>query len=315
MAKALSVDLRQRVIEAISQGMSRRQAAARCGVSASSAIRWAAQRRTTGDIVPKKQGGDRRSGRIEAQAAFLVDQVARVPDISLAELQAKLDERGVRVGIGTLWRFFRRHRMTRKKMTVHAAEQHRHDVKAAREAWFEGQLDLDPERLVFIDETGATTKMARLYGRAPRGERCRAAVPHGHWKTTTFTAGLRMNGLAAPMILDGPMDGDAFRAYVEQVLVPDLDPGDIVIMDNLPAHRVSGVREAIEAVGANLRYLPAYSPDFNPIENAFAKLKALLRAAAQRTVKGLWQSVGDLIPTFTPAECANYFQAAGYDPE
>jgi transposase len=145
-------------------------------------------------------------------------------------------------------------------------------VRAARQAWFEGQLDLDPERLVFIDETGATTKMARLYGRAPRGERCRAAVPHGHWKTTTFTAGLRVNGLTAPMILDGPMDGDAFRAYVEQVLVPDLDPGDIVIMDNLPAHRVSGVREVIEAASASLLYLPPYSPDFNPIKMAFAKL-------------------------------------------
>jgi transposase len=155
--------------------------------------------------------------------------------------------------------------------------------------------------------------MARLYGRAPRGERCRAAVPHGHWKTTTFTAGLRVNGLTAPMILDGPMDGDAFRAYVEQVLVPDLDPGDIVIMDNLPAHRVSGVREAIEAVGASLRYLPAYSPDFNPIENAFAKLKALLRAVAARTVSDLWEALKSTLDAFTPSECRNSFTAAGYD--
>ena len=186
-------------------------------------------------------------------------------------------------------------------------------MRAARQAWFEGQLDLDPERLVFIDETGATTKMARLYGRAPRGERCRAAVPHGHWKTTTFTAGLRVNGLTAPMILDGPMDGDAFRAYVEQVLVPDLDPGDIVIMDNLPAHRVSGVREAIEAASASLLYLPPYSPDFNPIELAFAKLKALLRAAAARTVPDLWEALTSALDAFTPGKCRNYFTAAGYD--
>jgi hypothetical protein len=144
-------------------------------------------------------------------------------------------------------------------------------VKAAREVWFEEQLDLDPERLVFIDETAATTKMARLRGRAPKGERCRAAVPHGHWKTTTFTAGLRVNGLSAPMVIDGPMDGDVFRAYVERVLVPELVPGDVVVMDNLPAHKVRGVREAIEAAGATLLYLPAYSPDFNPIEMAFAK--------------------------------------------
>ena len=123
-------------------------------------------------------------------------------------------------------------------------------MKGAREAWFEGRADLNPEKLIFIDETGATTKMARLYGRAPRGERCRAAVPYGHWKTTTFTAGLRAGGLAAPMILDGPMDGDAFRAYVTQVLVPELERGDVVVMDNLPAHKVSGVRNAIEAAGA-----------------------------------------------------------------
>jgi len=126
-------------------------------------------------------------------------------------------------------------------------------VNAAREAWFEGQLDLDPTRIVFIDETAANTKMARLYGRAPRGERCRAPVPHGHWKTTTFTAGLRHDGVAAPMVLDGPMNGEAFLAYVEQALVPELRQGDIVIMDNLPAHKVHGVRQAIEAAGASLR--------------------------------------------------------------
>ena len=132
-------------------------------------------------------------------------------------------------------------------------------MKAAREAWYEGQLDLDPRRLVFIDETGASTKMARLRGRAPRGQRCRAAVPYGHWKTTTFTAGLRLGGMVAPMVLDGAMNGDAFRAYVEQVLVPELAKGDIVIMDNLPAHKVSGVRTAIEEAGARLIYLPPYS--------------------------------------------------------
>jgi transposase len=186
-------------------------------------------------------------------------------------------------------------------------------VKVAREAWFEGQLDLDPEKLVFIDETGATTNMARRYGRAPRGKRLRVAIPHGHWKTTTFTAGLRLDGLVAPFVIDGPMDGDAFRAYVVQVLVPELSPSDIVIMGNLPAHRVSGVREAIEAAGAILLYLPSYSPDFNPIELAFAKLKALLRAVAARTIPDLWEVLRTAFDTFTPAECRNYFAAAGYD--
>jgi len=129
-------------------------------------------------------------------------------------------------------------------------------VKVARTAWFDGQLDLDPEKLIFIDETGTTTKMARLYGRAPRGKRCRAAIPHGHWTTTTLTAGLRIGGLAAPMVMDGPMHGAAFRAYVRPVLVPELAPADVVVMDNLPAHKVSGVREAIETAGAILLYLP-----------------------------------------------------------
>src|SRR5262245_2978471 len=201
---------------------------------------------------------------------------------------------------------------TQKKI-AHAAEQQRADVKGAREAWFEGQADLNPEKLIFIDETGATTKMARLYGRAPRGERCRAAVPYGHWKTTTFTAGLRAGGLAAPMILDGPMDGDAFRAYVTQVLVPELERGDVVVMDNLPAHKVSGVQDAIEAAGAKLLYLPPYSPDLNPIEMAFAKLKALLRAAAARTIPDLWDALKNALDAFTPNECRNYFAAAGYD--
>ena len=188
-------------------------------------------------------------------------------------------------------------------------------MKAAREAWFEGQLDLDPAKLVFIDETGASTKMARIRGRAKRGQRCRAAVPHGHWKTTTFTAGLRLNGMTAPMVLDGPMNGDAFLAYIEQFLAPALVKGDVIIMDNLPAHKVTGVRKAIEDVGATLVYLPPYSPDFNPIEMAFSKFKAILRKAAARTIPELWGVIGEAIDQFKPDECKNYFAAAGYDPD
>jgi transposase len=157
--------------------------------------------------------------------------------------------------------------------------------------------------------------MARLRGWAKRGARCRAAIPHGHWKTTTFTCGLRLGGIAAPMLLDGPMDGAAFKAYVEQVLMPELTPGDIVIMDNLPAHKVAGVRQTIEAAGATLLYLPPYSPDFNPIEMAFSKLKALLRKAAARTKDDLWNAIASAIDAFTPTECENYFAAAEYDRE
>jgi transposase len=182
-----------------------------------------------------------------------------------------------------------------------------------RQEWFEGQIDLDPERLVFIDETWASTNMARRHGRAPKGERLRAGIPQGHWKTTTFVAGLRLTGLMATMVLDGPINRDAFQAYVEQLLVRELRPGDIVIMDNLSSHKGLAIRQAIEAAGATLLFLPPYSPDFNPIENAFAKLKALLRGAAERTVDGLWKTIGALIDRFTPEECANYFAAAGYD--
>ena len=157
--------------------------------------------------------------------------------------------------------------------------------------------------------------MARLRGRSKRGERCRAAIPHGHWKTTTFTAGLRLEGLTAPMVLDGPMNGIAFRAYVEQVLVPTLSPGDVVILDNLPAHRVAGIREAIEAAGATLLFLPPYSPDFNPIEQAFAKLKAFLRKIAARTRDALWGAIACAIELFTPTDCANFFSNSGYEPE
>ena len=184
-----------------------------------------------------------------------------------------------------------------------------------RQAWFDAQPDLDPEHLVFIDETGASTKMSRLRGRARRGLRCRSAVPHGHWKTTTFTGALRLSGMTAPMVLDGPMNGAAFHAYVEQVLAPTLARGDVVVMDNLSAHKLASIREIIEAAGASLLYLPPYSPDFNPIENAFAKLKAHLRKAAARTIEDLWDAIRDALPMFSLAECGNYFTAAGYEPE
>ena len=156
--------------------------------------------------------------------------------------------------------------------------------------------------------------MARRRGRGAKGERCCASVPFGHWKTTTFTAGLRLGGLAAPFVLDGPMDGVAFLAYVSEVLVPALPPGDIVIMDNLPAHKVKGVREAIENAGATLIDLPPYSPDLNPIENAFSKLKAILCKAAARTVEELWNSIAAALAAFTHDECCNYFAACGYEP-
>jgi transposase len=171
---------------------------------------------------------------------------------------------------------------------------------------------LDAARLVFIDETWTKTNMTRLYGWAPMGERLVDYAPHGHWKTTTFLAALREDGLTAPLTLDGPVNGEAFLAWVEQALVPTLKSGDIVVMDNLSSHKVEGVERAIEAVGARVAYLPPYSPDLNPIEQVFAKLKALLRKYGERTIDALWDRIGKLIDLFTPDECKNYLRHCGY---
>lgn len=174
------------------------------------------------------------------------------------------------------------------------------------------QTRLDPRRLVFIDETGASTNMTRRYGRGTRGERLVCKVPHGHWKTSTFVAALRYNRVTAPLLLDGAMNGVSFLAYVEQILAPTLRRGDIVIMDNVSVHKVAGVCEAIEARGASLFYLPPYSPDLNPIEQFFSKLKAILRKVAARSIESLWSAIGSCLADFPPRECAAYLANTGY---
>jgi transposase len=185
-------------------------------------------------------------------------------------------------------------------------------VQQARREWRQQQASWDGARLVFLDETWTSTCMTPARGRAPRGQRCIAAVPHGHWKTTTFVAALRCDALTAPMVIDGAIDGAAFLAYVRAFLCPTLRSGDIVIADNLSSHKVAGVREAIEATGATLRYLPPYSPDLNPIEKLFAKLKALLRRAGPRTVDALWRQIGTVLDAFSADKCSNYFKSSRY---
>lgn len=185
-------------------------------------------------------------------------------------------------------------------------------MRKRRAEWVAGQPALDPTRLVFLDETWAKTNMARTHGYAPKGERLVAAVPHGRWHTTTFVGALTTRGFIAPLVLDGAINGEWFRAYVEKVLVPELRPGDAVILDNLGSHTVAGVREAVERAGCRLLFLPPYSPDLNPIENAFSKLKRLLRKAAERTVEGLWTAIGRLLDQLSPGECRNYFRHCGY---
>ena len=186
-------------------------------------------------------------------------------------------------------------------------------MRAKRQAWFDQQPDLQPERLIFLDECGTNTKMARRYGRSQRGQRCRAPIPHGHWKSTTLVAGLSLKGIVAPTIIDGAMDGKMFRAYVEQVLVPELKPGDIVVLDNLPAHKVSGIGQLLQKAGATLRFLPPYSPDFNPIENAISQIKSILKKIAARTKDAIDLAIAEAIEAVTPQQAENYFNAAGYE--
>jgi transposase len=210
---------------------------------------------------------------------------------------------------------------------LRAAEQDRPDVAGQRRRWRAWQRFMDPARFVFLDETATATNMTRRYGRSPAGSRLVDAVPHGHWKTTTFVAGLRQTGIVAPLVLDGPMTGVAFRAYAEQFLAPTLTPGDVVVLDNLAAHKVDGVRQALAAVGASILYLPPYSPDLAPvsqhrpprsvrsgapIEQLFAKLKARLRKAAARTKHELWSTIGRLLASVRASECASYLAHAGY---
>jgi transposase len=195
---------------------------------------------------------------------------------------------------------------------VVASERDRPDIARRRSQWIKYQCHIAPERLVFIDETWTKTNMAPLRGWAPRGMRLTAKVPHGHWKTTTFLAALRHDRIVAPWVLDGPIDGESFQIYVERVLLPTLKHGDIVIMDNLGSHKGKAVRRLIRSVGAKLIFLPKYSPDLNPIEQVFAKLKHLLRRAAARTVEAVCAAIGQLLQIFTPQECANFVENAGY---
>jgi transposase len=195
---------------------------------------------------------------------------------------------------------------------VFASEQDRPDVARKRERWKARQANVDPTRLVFIDETWVKTNMTPLRGWGLKGCRLVSKAPHGHWKTLTFIAALRCDRIDAPLVIDGPINGESFVAYVEQVLVPTLKEGDIVVLDNLSSHKSAAVRRLIRAAGARMLFLPPYSPDLNPIERVFAKLKHRMREAAERTVEKTWRRVGALIPTFSPNECANYLKNSGY---
>jgi transposase len=309
MPKSYSGDLRERVIEAVELGASRREAAERFEVSASSAVKWLQRWRESGSAAPKPRGGS--VSPLEEHGARVLDVVAGRPDLTLVETVAELRKQRIRTSRSSLWRFLDRHGVTLKK-NLQAAERQRADVTRARRRWIRERGMLDPARLVFIDETAASTNMVRLRGRAPRSVRLIGRVPLGAWQTITFVAALRHNRMAAPMVINGAMSGETFLAYVEQCLVPTLRRNDIVVMDNLRAHKVPGVREAIEKARATIRYLPKYSPDLNPIEMPYSKFKALLRKFAARTVPGLSRIIRSFVMKLGADECANYFRHAGY---
>jgi transposase len=253
--------------------------------------------------VPRKLAG---------QFTAIQERMEARPDATIAELRAWLLETHKVSASPTLIGETQAHLNLTLKKTLHAAEQKRPDVVKARTEWRENQPSLNPQKLIFLDETWTKTNMVRLYGRSKRGTRLIDTSPHGHWKTSTFIAGLREDGLVAPAVFDGAINGDLFLAYVEQVLVPALTPDDIVVMDNLSSHKKPAVRQAIEAAGASVRFLPPYSPDLNPIEQVFAKLKAMLWARALRTVEALWNALGSIVGCGLPQECKNFIRHGGY---
>jgi len=306
MPASYSADLRGRVIARVEGGASRREAGEHFEVSPSTAIKWVKCFRETGSCAAKPRGGS--TSPLEKHAGFLLALIEDQSDLTLDEVVSVMCKHKIPGSRTALWRATR----SRLKKSLRAAEQERADVARARRRWIREQGMFDPARLVFIDETAANTKMARLSGRCARGERLVGRVPHGHWKTITFVGALRHNGMTAPFVVDGPMTGPTFLCYVEQCLAPTLKRNDTVVMDNLPTHKVAGVREAIEARGARLRYLPQYSPDLNPIEMAFSKLKAFLRKVAERTVRRLCCRIGSFARRLSAREACNYFKHAGY---
>jgi transposase len=310
MARPYSQDLRDRVVAAVTSGRTCRATAALFGISVASVVKWSQRWRDTGSAAAKPMGG-RRPLRLTGEREWLLARIAEKPDLTLRAVMAELAERGTPASYGAVWRFFRHEGITLKK-TLHASEQDRADIARRRNRWKTHQGQLDPQRWVFIDETWAKTNITRRHGRCSRGTRLIAKVPQGRWRTLTFLAALRHDRITAPCVIDGPINGTSFRAYIEQFLVPTLSPGDVVVMDNLGSHKSQAVRRLIRAAGAKLFFLPRYSPDLNPIEQVFAKLKTLLRKTDPRTIEATWRNIGDLLDRFTPQECANYLANAGY---
>jgi transposase len=302
--------MRERVIARVESGASRRKAAEHFEISPSAVVKWLQRWRDAGSSTAKPHGGS--TSPLEKQANWLLALIAKQPDLTLDEVLAAMRKRRIASSRTSLWRFFVRHDITFKKKACARRSKNEQTLLGRAVAGFESKACLI--RPVWCSSTRLRPilKWCGLAAVGPRGKRLVGRVPHGHWKTITFVAALRHNGITAPFVLDGSMTGEVFLAYVEQYLAPTLKRKDIVIMDNLSAHKVPGIREAIEAAGATLRYLPQYSPDLNPIEMVFSKLKAVLRKLAERTIPRLCRSIGLFVPTLSARESINYFRHAGY---
>lgn len=314
--EAIEIDLRERVLRAIDQGKSRVETAERFEVSNAWIGKLLRQRRDTGSIAPLPHGGGNPPAVAGEDLDELRREVERKPDATLEELRKFLaDRRGVRCSPMAVCRALRRLGLPPQKKSLHACERDRSDVVEDRAAFAQEVAAADPAKVVVIDESGVTTAMTRARGRAPPGVRVHGAVPGGHWKVTTLVGAIRggdSGGVTAAMTLEGATDADAFRAFVERVLVPQLRPGDLVVMDNLSSHKAAGVRDLIESAGATLRYLPPYSPDLSPIEKCWSKVKALLRSAAARTAEALQDAIAAALRAVTASDVRGWFGHCGY---
>ena len=315
MGRSYSLDLRVRVAAFVEAGHSRRAAARHFGVSDSFAIKLVRRQGRSGSPAPARQGRPRGGGKLALYEVYLVQIIETEPAITMPELAARLlEEHGVVAAPATLSRLLCRRGFTYKKSRM-AAECARADVRDERRVWAgqrQPRLRQQPYRLVFLDETSVNTKMTRLRGRSRKGQRLRASAPFGHWKTQTFIAGLRCHELSAPWIIDGTITRSAFDTSVETQRAPTLSKGDGVILDNLAVHKSEKAAPYLRQRGAWFLFLPAYSPDLNPLEQAFSKIKAHLRKAEARTFEALWRAVGDICDLFEPQERWNYLKAAGY---
>jgi transposase len=302
--RPLSMDLRERIVAAVELGeQSFRDLAELFAVNLSTIVRLLQRYRRTGSIQPKPHGGGTPPKLDTQTTPRLLALVREQPDATLAELRDRL---GVACSITTLFRALKRNGITRKKKTAHATERDSPRVQEQRQAFQEKMAAVDPEHLVFVDETGATTAMGRTYGRALAGERVQTSTP-GAWKNVTLISGLRTSGVVAPFALPGATDQAAFETYVEKVLVPELRTGDVVVWDNLSAHKSAAAEAAIEAAGARLERLPVYSPDLTPIEEMFSKIKTGLRTIAARTIDGVITAMGNILNEVTPADALGWF--------